>query len=79
MREAVAASITMLPEQLQRLLTWDCGGELAQQAQLKIDTGIAVSFADPHSPWQRRTNENMHLESSGERASGRGDGQRRAY
>jgi IS30 family transposase len=60
MREAIAARITTMPEQLRRSLTWDRGKELAQHAQLKIDTGIAVYFADPHSPWQRGTNENTN-------------------
>ena len=52
-RDAIAASITTLPEQLRRSLAWDQGAEMAQHAQLRIDTGLPIYFCDPHSPWQR--------------------------
>lgn len=59
-RAAITAQIAGLPDQLRRSLTWDQGGEMAQHAQLKIDAGIAVYFCDPHSPWQRPSNENTN-------------------
>jgi IS30 family transposase len=59
-RDAIAAAITTLPEQLRRSLTWDQGSEMSQHAQLRIDTGLTVYFCDPHSPWQRGTNENTN-------------------
>jgi IS30 family transposase len=59
-RDAIASTITTLPEQLRRSLTWDQGAELAQHTQLRIDTGLQVYFCDPHSPWQRGTNENTN-------------------
>jgi IS30 family transposase len=59
-RDAIAASITTLPEQLRKSLTWDQGAEMAQHPRLRIDTGIEVYFCDPHSPWQRGTNENTN-------------------
>jgi IS30 family transposase len=59
-RDAVADAITTLPEQLRRSLTWDQGAEMAQHAQLRIDTGLQVYFCDPQSPWQRGTNENTN-------------------
>src|SRR5918993_4602409 len=59
-RDAIADSIVTLPEQLRRSLTWDQGAELAQHAQLRIDIGLQVFFCDPHSPWQRGTNENTN-------------------
>jgi len=59
-RDAIASAITTLPEQLRRSLTWDQGAEMAQHARLRIDAGLAVYFCDPHSPWQRGTNENTN-------------------
>jgi IS30 family transposase len=59
-RDAIASTITTLPGQLRQSLTWDQGAEMAQHAQLRIDTGLAVYFCDPHSPWQRGTNENTN-------------------
>jgi IS30 family transposase len=59
-RDAIAAAITTLPEQLRRSLTWDQGIEMAQHAQLRIETGLAIYFCDPQSPWQRGTNENTN-------------------
>jgi IS30 family transposase len=59
-RTAITAQIGTLPAQLRRSLTWDQGAELAQHAQLKIDAGIDVYFCDPHSPWQRPSNENTN-------------------
>jgi len=59
-RDAIATAITTLPEQLRRSLTWDQGSEMAQHAQLRIDAGLQVYFCDPHSPWQRGTNENTN-------------------
>jgi IS30 family transposase len=59
-RDALAAAITTLPEQLRRSLTWDQGSEMSQHAQLRIDTGLAVYFCDPRSPWQRASNENTN-------------------
>jgi IS30 family transposase len=59
-RQAIASTITTLPRQLRRSLTWDQGAEMAQHVQLRIDTGLAIYFCDPHSPWQRGTNENTN-------------------
>ena len=59
-RDAIADAITTLPAQLWRSLTWDQGTEMAQHATLRIDTGLAVYFCDPRSPWQRGSNENTN-------------------
>ena len=59
-RDAIASTITTLPAQLRRSLTWDRGKEMAKHAELRIGSGLAVYFCDPHSPWQRGTNENTN-------------------
>lgn len=59
-RDAIATTITKLPEELRRSLTWDQGAEMAQHAKLRVDTGLAIYFCDPRSPWQRGTNENTN-------------------
>jgi IS30 family transposase len=59
-RDAITRTIITLPECLRRSLTWDQGAEMAQHARLKIDAGVQVYFCDPHSPWQRGTNENTN-------------------
>jgi IS30 family transposase len=59
-RDAITRTITTLPERLRQSLTWDQGAEMSQHAGLRIDTGLCVYFCDPHSPWQRGTNENTN-------------------
>lgn len=60
MKDALATTMSTLPAQLARSLTWDRGKEMSAHAQFKVDTGIPVFFADPQSPWQRGTNENTN-------------------
>ncbi|GAB03643.1 IS30 family transposase [Gordonia amarae] len=60
MNAALTASMAELPQQLRKTLTWDRGKELSAHAQFAMDTGTQVFFADPHSPWQRPSNENTN-------------------
>ena len=54
MKDALAAKMTTLPEQLRRSLTWDRGKELSAHAAFKVETGIPVYFADPQQPLAAR-------------------------
>jgi IS30 family transposase len=58
--DALAAKITTLPAALTRTLTWDQGHEMAQHLRFTTQTGVAVYFCDPKSPWQRGSNENTN-------------------
>ena len=59
-RDAIARTIISLPGQLRRSLTWDQGAEMAKHDELPGMTGLSIYFCDPHSPWQRATNENTN-------------------
>ena len=60
MNATLTVSMTKLPERLRKTLTSDRGKELSAHAQFALSTGTRVFFADPHSPWQRPTNENTN-------------------
>jgi len=59
-QNAMVAKMSELPEQLRRTLTWDQGSEMANHTKIAEATGLDIYFCDPHSPWQRGTNENTN-------------------
>jgi len=59
-RVALTEVIKSLPASLRRSLTWDQGREMAEHIRFRIDSGLEVYFCDPHSPWQRGSNENTN-------------------
>jgi IS30 family transposase len=58
--DALTATYAQLPPALRRPLTWDQGNEMFHHERIEESTGVRIYFADPHSPWQRGSNENIN-------------------
>jgi IS30 family transposase len=58
--DALIVALNRLPENLRRTLTWDQGNEMFHHQRIEQQTGLKIYFADPHSPWQRGSNENTN-------------------
>lgn len=59
-RDQMIAAIGKMPASLRKTVTWDQGIEMAKHAEIKLETGVSIYFCDPHSPWQRGSNENTN-------------------
>ena len=59
-QRAMEKAIASMPAELFRTLTWDRGKEMTRHKEIKVSTGVQVYFCDPHSPWQRGSNENTN-------------------
>jgi len=58
--EGFSAALNRMPLAARKTLTYDQGRKMARHAEITQRTGVAVYFCDPHSPWQRGSNENIH-------------------
>jgi IS30 family transposase len=58
--DALIGVFAKLPARLRRTLTWDQGNEMFHHERIETSTGLRIYFADPHSPWQRGSNENTN-------------------
>jgi transposase, IS30 family len=59
-KEAMQKAIATLPSQLVKTITWDQGREMSRHLEFTVETNVPVYFCDPHSPWQRGSNENTN-------------------